>query len=106
MPPDSQPLSDQDGMTASGQAALKLRAALAGYNAQYGVVPIGEQHDLPSGASSRVEAVVRASHAALAELERARTLLVAASLHYPQIGPVRDWAGKGLNRTASDEEAR
>lgn len=45
----------------------KLRAALAGYDAQYGVRSIADQHPtLPSGAVERIEAVVEAARSTLA----------------------------------------
>lgn len=48
-----------------------LKAALKGYDVQYGEVPLAEQRpELPLGHVQRVEAVVRAARAALATLER------------------------------------
>lgn len=41
----------------------KLKAALAGYDAQYGNAPVGEQLGIPKGHADRIEAVVREARA-------------------------------------------
>lgn len=41
----------------------KLKAALAGYDAQYGASPIGEQLGIPKGHADRIEALVREARA-------------------------------------------
>ena len=40
---------------------MMLRAAIAGYDAQYGERAIDEQHDVPAGCANRVEAVVESA---------------------------------------------
>lgn len=61
-----------------------LRCAVAGYDAQYGKVPVGEQHDLPKGCSDRVEAVVNAARVAA---QRGEALLQAAHWVVAAAGP-------------------
>lgn len=41
--------------------SVKLWAALQGYHAQYGKVPIAEQLNIPQGHADRIEAVVKAA---------------------------------------------
>jgi hypothetical protein len=88
-----------DGLPPSGRRGIALRAALAGYDAQYSARSIGEQHPIPSGCIQRVEAVVKASRIALEELERVNGLLAYVALQYPEIGPVRDY----LKREGADD---
>lgn len=53
-----------------------MRAALAGYDAQFGERPIGEQHpELPRGCVERVEAIVRALRRELAREELAQSAM-------------------------------
>lgn len=49
---------------------IGLKAALKGYDVQYGEIPLAEQRpELPRGHVQRVEAVVRAAREALTTLE-------------------------------------